>query len=365
MSQTIAVEKSSNYILKPLLKVKRYPMDFSEEPYIQRPCNKKDCAVKVWNYFDEKNFMILNVITQELLNKHYKNDVPKDHFDARVLHWVKCRRHKLDDHRWPIDIEFLQMLDGTYDRELYNKQNYREKLQQSIFENCNYNITITENDLFMNYPFLQKYNSRQLCDLIENTSSFRFAPASFDVKCLKQKAMYKPNSSVFKDWSYSYGFYSFSPIEQRVKDFNYFNLFDVSVIPIKRSKHSVPRILERRYRIMFNSPIAKCFANNALFLNNIYMPIVVFDLSTYAQLIYRRFVLPVFKTNVFSLALNDLINYLGIRNKDKSHVKIRVMNALEELKTSELIKEYKSVTPKRNRTDWTTIQIVKHSGSKK
>ncbi len=116
---------------------------------------------------------------------------------------------------------------------------------------------------------------------------------------------------------------------------------------------------------MFNGPIAKFYANNALFLNNIYMPTIVFDVSVYAQLIYRRFILPVFKTNVFSLALNDLINYLGVRNKDKSHVKIRVKNALEELKTTELIKEYKIVTPKRNRTDWTIIQIVRRSGSKK
>ena len=185
------------------------------------------------------------------------------------------------------------------------------------------------------------------------------------IKYLKQKAVYKPNTNVLKNWDYSYGFYSFCPIEQRVKDFNYFNFFDVSVIPVKRSKHSVPRILERQYIIMFKGPIAKFFANNALFLNNIYMPIVVFGLSAYAQLIYRRFVLPVFKTNVFSLALNDIINYLGIRNKDKSHVKIRVMNALEELKTKELIKEYKINTPKRNRSDWTTIQIVRHSGSKK
>ena len=92
---------------------------------------------------------------------------------------------------------------------------------------------------------------------------------------------------------------------------------------------------------------------------------MIFDRSAYAQLIYRRFILPVFKTNIFSLALNDLINYLGTRNKDKSHVKIRVMNALEELKTNELIKEYKLVTPKRNRTDWTIIQIVRRSGSKK
>ncbi len=143
----------------------------------------------------------------------------KDHFDARVLHWVKCRRHKLDDHRWPVDIEFLQMLDGTYDGDLDIKQYYHEKLKQSIFENRNYNITITENDLFMNYPFLQKYNSRQLCDLIESTSSFRFAPASFDIKYLKQKATLQQNSSTLKNWDYSYGFYRFSPIEQRVKTF--------------------------------------------------------------------------------------------------------------------------------------------------
>ena len=365
MSQTIAVEKTSNYIIKPLTKVKKYPLDFSEEPYIQIPCNKKDCAVEAWNYFDEKNFMMLNVVTQELLNKHYKNDIPKDHFDARVLHWVKCRRHKLDDHRRPVEIEFLQMLDGTYDGEMDIKTYYPEKLKQCIFENRSYNITLTEKDLFMNYPFLQKYNSRQLCDLIESTSSFRFVPASFDIKYLKQKAMYKPNTNVLKNWDYSYGFYSFSPTEKRVKAFGYFNFFDVTVIPVKCSKHKVPRILERQYKIMFKSPIAKFYANNVMFLNNIYMPTMIFDRSAYAQLIYRRFILPVFKTNIFSLALNDLINYLGTRNKDKSHVKIRVMNALEELKTNELIKEYKLVTPKRNRTDWTIIQIVRRSGSKK
>ena len=365
MAQTIAVEKSSIYTLKPLLKVKKYPIDFSNGPYFQKAFNKKDCCNEVLGYWDEKNFMILDVIAQELLNKHYRNDAPKDHFDPRVVHWVKCKRHKLDDHAFPVDVELLQMLDGTYEGESDQKSAVKEKANQSVFAKRNYDILLSEKDLYMTYPFLQRYKSKQLCDLITQTSTFRFAPGKYNIKVLKQEPICRPGTTILSKWKYDYGFYTFSPTEQRIQAFQYFNFFDVNVLPVKTSNHGNPRVLERAYEIKFNGLISKFFANNVLFLNNQYMPIKAYDLSAYAQLIYRRFVRTVRSAQVFNVTFTDVYQYLGIRNGDRSHVKIRIKDAFAELADAGLIGGFKADAVKKYRSDWTTFQITRHTGSEK
>jgi predicted transcriptional regulator len=179
-------------------------------------------------------------------------------------------------------------------------------------------LTFTDSYLKEQIPFLEKYSSNQLHEMIRKTSECSVR-MNFPVRFFDGK-----------------GYQNFS--------FNNYNfpcrLF--TLLPVVNSKVSSDgQILERRYQVKFDTFLGYFFFQNCLSCYVDLLPDKFYSMSDYAQLFYRMLVLPYFNNVKNPIGIEEIRKRLALKTKDTYMVRKVVKRVLEELETNGFIKEPK------------------------
>ena len=189
-------------------------------------------------------------------------------------------------------------------------------------------ITLNDGQLRRELPFLRKYSSKQIAKMIQET-----------YECVLQM-------------NYPVCYYTGKKYE--VFPFNNFGfhsqLFTIKNVKMKKSKESKTspkaRVLEREYQICFDTILGYAFMQN---MSSSYMDLLpgkFYEMSDYAQLYYRIFILSYYPIKGSSkipknpVSLDEIRQRLVLKTKDTSTVRKVIKEKLEELKSNRFIKDY-------------------------
>ena len=181
-----------------------------------------------------------------------------------------------------------------------------------------YSVTFTDSYLKEQIPFLAKYSSSQLHEMIRKTSECSVR-MNFPVRFFNGK-----------------GYQNFP--------FNNYNspcrLFTLS--PVVDSKVSSDgHILERRYEVKFDTFLGYFYFQNCISCYVDLLPDKFYLMSDYAQLFYRMLVLPYFNDVKNPVGIEEIRKRLALKTKDTYMVRKVVKRVLEELESNSFIKEPK------------------------
>jgi hypothetical protein len=185
-------------------------------------------------------------------------------------------------------------------------------------------VTIEFNDrkLRQELPFLAKYTSKQIQDMIIQTS----------------KCVLLMNYPICFHTGKQYELFPFENFAL------YSKLFTLGDINEKVSKNG--NVLERHYQIKFDTILGYMFMQN---MSSCYMDLLpgkFYEMSDYAQLYYRLFILSYFpnkrtgKTPKNPIFIDEIRQRLVLKTKDTCTVRKVIRRILEELVSSRFIKSF-------------------------
>ena len=322
--QTIATEKTTNYILRPVLKT-RLKKEF---PYKLDPVdNKKDGILMIDNYWTAKHHMMLDVLTNESLayfeGRVNKGEIFTSHYKEKVM--AEAAKISADDLRYLAKKE-----------NFVNNKSFFEQRLDAIEPEF---LSLNEKELIKKYRFLNNMTSSQICQLLKDISETKIK-CGFRVKILTDK----------QDNFTHYKYYMWAPE----------SLIKYKDRVLEQTKHDPPRVKLREYHIEFSGIVGRLFAHNIKALNVIRVPVEIYKLSQDAQFIYRRFigtmVIPKGKSvsGKFMVEHEDIEKYLDMKVAHITYKAKRIQKALDELKNAGLI-EYENTRVRRN--DYTIYNI--------
>ena len=325
---TLATEKTTNYIFRPVLKTRPK----KQFPYRLEPVDeKKDGLFMIDKYWTAKHHMMLDVLTNELLDgfqkRETKGDIITSHFSDIVK--KEAKNIKVDDLRYFAHPK-------NYEQ---NKTQFKERIKAIDSEL----FTLHEKGLAKKYPFLSKMTSGQICQLLKGISETRFKCA-FRVKVLTDSQ---------KSFTH-YKYYMWAPEP----------LFSVDEKILEQTRHEPPKVKLRNYIIEFGGIVGRLFAHNVKALNVIRMPVEFYSLSQDAQFIYRRFIGTMViakgqsKSSRFIIEQEAVERYMDMKVAHSTYKRKRVSDALNELKSAGLI-EFKMMPARRH--DYIMYEVVRCS----
>jgi hypothetical protein len=326
MSTTITTEKTTNYILRPVLKT-RPKKSF---PYSLDPVDsKKDGLFRSDNYWTAKHHMMLDVIANELL-KYFemysnKGDIYTNHYDARIKE--EADKITIDDLRY-----FARVENFENDRE-----GFKERVNQITYEV----LILHEKELIKKYEFLRELTSAQIYSILNEVANTKFK-FGFRVKVLTDK------KATFTHYTY----YMWAPEP----------LIRLEDEIVQQTKHNPPRIKLRKYIISFEGILGRLFAHNIKTLNVIRMPVEIYNLSQDAQFIYRRFISTMVipkgkeKSTKFNVEYEGIEKYLDMKVDHITNKRNRVGKALRELARAGFI-EFKN--NRMRKSSYTIYEMVR------
>ena len=239
---------------------------------------------EMYNFWSEKNFMVTDIVIH-LIAENNSARIPKT----------------------------------TKDIESIKTKATEEYLQFSINNGSSRNKNsgwITEGQLKIKFPFLMKYGSKVLYQMIKDTSENIFN-LSFGVK------IYSEDMKKF----------IYTPV--KIKD----NIFSFECEPNRQTEKM---ILERKYQFKTdNSLLGFLMYRNVAFVNYDWMPENFYDLSKDSQNFFRKFLSHRRAiSKITKITLSDIKTHQLYYYKDYSQIKTIIINSLEELKTNTLIKDF-------------------------
>jgi hypothetical protein len=189
-------------------------------------------------------------------------------------------------------------------------------------------ITLNDGQLRRELPFLRKYSSQQIAEMIIQT-----------YECILQM-------------NYPVCYYTGKKYE--VFPFNNFGfhsqLFTLKNVKMKKSKESKTstkaRVLEREYQICFDTILGYAFMQNIASSYMDLLPGKFYEMSDYAQMYHRIFILSYYPITGSSkipknpVSLDEIRQRLVLKTKDTSTVRKVIKEKLEELKSNRFIKDY-------------------------
>jgi hypothetical protein len=186
-------------------------------------------------------------------------------------------------------------------------------------------------------PFLKKYSSKRILEMIERTSECEF---QFD---------------------YPIRFYD----GEKYQNYNWFipncgsRLFNlVNVVETKKSRDN--KILERSYEIHFDTFLGYFYMQNILSCYTDLVPYHFYEMSDYAQLFYRLLILPYYNGVKIPISLEEIRVRLALKSESFMCRKI-VSRILDELESNRFIAAPKEIKPyghycyQYKKNDWKTI----------
>jgi hypothetical protein len=311
MSSTIASEKTTNYIFRPVLKTRPR----KQFPYLLKAVDiTKDGQLELDKHWRSRHHMMLDVLSNELLEA----------FQRRVSSGKIFTTH-LDD-------SIKKEASGITEEELRYfsyKRNYEKDRAAFLArrdEMHSETIAVSELDLYLKYQFLRQMPSSEIHQLFNEMASTKFR-CPFRVKLL--------NGDQTDFTHCRYNMWAAEP------------LFSLEVTAVRQTKHNPPHVNARKYTIRFKGILGALFAHNVKTLNVIWMPTEIYGLSPDAQFIYRRFVSTMVipkeqeKSAKFKVECKDLENFCDMRVQHSTNRLKRIERALNELQAGNFI-EYET-----------------------
>lgn len=285
---TIRTDRGFAYSLKPINK------------YINLPLTTKDNET-YFDYWDHKDHMILDILSDYIFNEFYKNKKPASMFELPNKYILKNVKNE----------KFFNNFD------LYN-----DSTSEYIFE-------FEDRILYQKYPLLRKYNSTQLFKMIEAVSKKKFN-MKYNIRFVKKNVISKNKINLH-------------PYNKEYLNTKPENIFDLNVI-----SDDVKYIKNRKYELKFNSLIGLGFIQNILLLNlNLIInnksdkdKYKIYDLSNLSQFIYRRFISIHKKNKKTNLAIQDFEEFIPSYKTNLSIFKIKITKAFNELIDKKVISDF-------------------------
>jgi hypothetical protein len=304
---TIACEKTTNYILRPVLKTrpkKTFPYSLDAvDP-------NKDGKLMLNAYWTSKHHMMLDVVVNELLGGFEKRanngKIFGSHFDDKVN--AEAKNITVDDLRY-----FSKKHNFETDRD-----EFRDRLNRITPEI----VALHEKDLIKKYDFLGKMTSTEIFTLLKEIASTRF--------------FFNMRVKLLTDDEKTFTHYTFYPWLAEP-------LFRLTDYSLEQTNHNPPRVKLRKYMVSFEGILGRLFAHNVKALNVIRVPVEIYGLSQDAQFIYRRFVSTMVirkgekKSITYTVDNNDIERYLDMRVAHSTYRRNRIERALKEIEAGQFI----------------------------
>lgn len=180
-------------------------------------------------------------------------------------------------------------------------------------------LKLTDRHLKKQLPFLKRYSSKQICEMIQRTSECELA-LNYPIRFFDGK---------------KYQNFPFNNFKIRC---TFFTLVDVKKTSMSRHGH----VLEREYEIRFDSLLGYFFVQNSVSCYTDLVPGKFYLMSEYAQLFYRLLILPFYGNAKNPLSLAEIKHRLVLK-ADNYMVRKTVKRILDELEANSLIKEPKEL----------------------
>jgi hypothetical protein len=317
----LASEKSLNRGICPIINIKgktvSYPFQLKYNNF------HLQCAQGI---FGAKQMMIMDIIGTQLIhlshgNLDFSGRIPQyteklvkqtssQHISSKLLKYVREHLAPALQGRIP---------DGWYSEEgrLQDVDNKHSRIKTPM------SIVLNDGQLRKELPFLRKYSSKQIKEMIIQTNN-----------CVLW--MNYPVSV------YTGKQYEILPFDNFVCPSRLFSLTQIKGSRKDKNK----KILEREYHLQFNTLLGFAFQQNTLSSYVDLLPGKFYEMSDYAQMYYRLFIITYFpnkktgKTPKNPLSIEEIRKRLVLSTKDTSMVRKVIRRILEELKSNQFIKSY-------------------------
>jgi len=308
---TIACEKTTNYILRPVLKTrpkKKFPYS------LEAVDPNKDGKLQLNSYWTCKHHMMLDVVVNELLGSFEQRTNEGTIFTSHFSDGVKeeAKDITVDDLNY-----FAKK--ANFEADPAGFKNRLNRITPEI-------ISLHERDLIKKYDFLREMTSTEIYTLLKETASTKFI---FNMRV----KMLTDDEKTFTHYTY-YMWHGES-------------LFQLKDYALDQTKHNPPRVKLRKYMVSFEGILGRLFAHNVKALNLIRVPVEIYGLSQDAQFVYRRFlntmVIPKDKTKsgLFTVDNADIEKYLDMKVAHSTYRRNRIERALKELEAGQFIEAQK------------------------
>jgi len=276
-----------------------------------------------------KQMMIVDIIGTKLIHTIHRNQdfsgrIPKNtekyvkeisgqYISTKLIKFVMANRSK----------DGIIPASFSEDGRLYDIDKAHGRIKKPL------RIILNDGELRRELPFLRKYSSKQIMEMIIQTS-----------KC--ELWMNYPISY------YTGKRYELFPFNNFAFNSRLFTLTGIrnSKTSKEGKKFSKVRVLEREYAICFDTILGYALMQNMFSSYIDFLPGKFYEMSDYAQLYYRIFILSYFpikgsgKIPKNPVSLDEIRQRLVLKTKDTSTVRKIIKKKMEELKSKRFIKDY-------------------------
>lgn len=317
----LASEKSFNRSICPVMNIKGKTVTY---PFILKYGNFQLQLGK--GVLGAKQMMIMDIIGTKLIHQfhgdqNFSGRIPLDneklvkelsgkYMSAKLLAYVTSHLSPLNEGKIP---------EGWYDEDgkldVIDSEHPRIKKPATVILN--------DGQLRRELPFLRKYSSKQIQQMIVQTSEC-FLWMNYSI-CFHNGKKYE-----------------FFPVNNIPFTSRLFSLEE----PKETKKSKSKKVLEREYRIRLDTILGYMFMQNMISSNMDLLPGKFYEMSDYAQLYYRIFILTYFKnkktrkTPKIPLSIDEIRQRLVLETKDTSMVRKVIKRILTELTDYHFIKGF-------------------------
>lgn len=174
-------------------------------------------------------------------------------------------------------------------------------------------LCFADTELKQQLPFLQKYSSKRIFEIIKRTSECRFRMI-YPIRYF--------NGEEYKNFPYASG----------ICPSRLFNNLKVEASKVSKDN----KILERRYEMTFDTILGYFFMQNVLSCYTDLIPGHFYLMSSYAQLFYRLLILPYYGGVKIPISLEEIKTRLVLKSENYMSRKT-VRRILDELESNRLI----------------------------
>jgi hypothetical protein len=314
----LAAEKSLNRGICPVMNIKGKTVTY---PFtLQYNYFSFACAQGI---LGAKQMMVMDIIGTHLIHRLHKNfsfsgripqpkekrvkEISGQYMSAKLLKYMA-------EHLSPANKGIIP--EGWYSEEgtLYDVDKVHARIKKP------FTITLNDGQLRRELPFLKKYSSRQIGRMIVQTSQSTLL-MNYPI-CIYTGKKYE-----------AIPFNNFGHLSR---------LFTLEK-PRNSKVSKSGKVLEREYRIRFDTVLGYMFAQN---ISSSYMDLLpgkFYEMSDYAQLYYRLFILSYYPNKATGkipknpLSIEEIRKRLALKTKDTSMVRKVIRRILEELKANNFI----------------------------
>jgi len=313
-------EKSICRGVSPVINVKNNPIKY---PLVVK--YKKFAFACGQGTFDSRHLMMIDIFGTVLIHSLHKNKsfsdripLPSEPQVKRVsgLYISKKLLEFMQKKLSPIDNGIIPETWSSDEGRLYEIDKKFERIKKPM------GITINDRYLRDHLPFLKKYSSLEIEKIIKDAYKLVFK-MSFPVRYF--------NGKTYKTFHFNnYNFPS-----------RLFTLKEIKAAHVSKDNH----ILAREYVISFNTVLGHFFVQNIFSSYVDFLPYRFYELSNYAQLFYRLFILTYYpnkkngKCPNNPIALSHIETRLVLRSKNKTMIRNVVKRILKELEENNFISD--------------------------